>query len=275
VNPETPGTGPRRWKILKLAVLGFLVFSCVVFALMAVVNLVSLGQAQAMGRRLESRFGGQAGFVPRPDGRIEADRLRSFLVVRRELMVSCPFMRQMPANLGAILHRAGDPNRSVRERLAAAQQDWEITLDTGWQVGAFFKARDQTLWMRHMSLGEYSYIYVLAYARQLGSGSEHATLFGAPALAPHQREVMIRILDNQVAEARSLETKTGFSTELETELRALRNDPDRLPWQDGLPEPTRLSLEPFRSELDEVFCEASIALELRRHPELPRRPFGD
>ncbi len=48
------------------------------------------------------------------------------------------------------------------------------------------------------------------------------------------------------------------------ELVALQNDPRRRPFQDGLPPALAGSLEPFREDLERLFCPATCELDLMR-----------
>ena len=46
------------------------------------------------------------------------------------------------------------------------------------------------------------------------------------------------------------------------ELDALTRDPERIPFQDGLPPELEASLRPYREELERVFCSATGELEI-------------
>jgi hypothetical protein len=54
-------------------------------------------------------------------------------------------------------------------------------------------------------------------------------------------------------------------TALEEEIAAVQSDRDRLPWQDGLPAAIEGSYGPFRDRLDQLFCPASVGIELLRN----------
>ena len=54
----------------------------------------------------------------------------------------------------------------------------------------------------------------------------------------------------------------GSVAVLAAEVRALQDDPSRIPWQDGLPPEIAAALLPFREALDLVYCGSTPPLEL-------------
>jgi len=256
-------------------VVGAVAVSCATLALFAAINAVTLRQANEIGTRLEARFGSLDTFVPSPDGRIPEDRMRAFLVVRRELTVPCADLREIPDNLAAIVSRAAEPGRSVSSRFKSASQDFEHAMQLGWYVGVFFKVRDQTLWMRRMGLAEYSYIYVLAYKDQLQTVPARDGRFSGTSIEARPRELLITLMERQHTCAQESAETSDFAAALAEEILTLRADDTRIPWQDGCPDPLRESIEPFRNELDAAFCEASTTLELRHHQGRAGSPFGE
>jgi hypothetical protein len=56
----------------------------------------------------------------------------------------------------------------------------------------------------------------------------------------------------------------GWRTRVEDELRRLEEDRRRIPWQDGLPDAIRVSLEPYRAVLEQTYSPAANPFELGR-----------
>ena len=48
------------------------------------------------------------------------------------------------------------------------------------------------------------------------------------------------------------------------EIAALQDDPFRVPWQDGLPDPIAVSLEPYRAQLEASYDPRTDEFELAR-----------
>jgi hypothetical protein len=77
--------------------------------------------------------------------------------------------------------------------------------------------------------------------------------------------LMLPVLRNQIAD---LDEAPGGAADgvwrdaLAAEIRAMQADPQRLPWQDGLPTVIENSLQPFRERLETSYSDACNALEM-------------
>lgn len=132
-------------------------------------------------------------------------------------------------------------------------------------MGELFERRNQLLLGAGMGLGEYTHLYLVAYRGQL-TDDRHRTgiLDGSPVNA-RIHSVVEAMLGRQLDAARAAGQSEDWITLLESEHTALAADATRIPWQDGLPEPTRTSLEPFRDRLDGAFCGSATEVELLRN----------
>jgi len=130
-----------------------------------------LGIRWAAGRAIESRtvlaerFDTQATFTPSSDGTIPPGRMTRFLSVRDKLFPFCdsltaiqePFarMEQLAAADGA----EQPLDKTLREGLAAVKGTFKL----GRLLAQFETTRNESLLENDMGLGEYTWIYVIAY----------------------------------------------------------------------------------------------------------------
>jgi hypothetical protein len=153
------------------------------------------------------------------------------------------------------------------------------------EIADFYRTRNEQLLAHEMGLGEYYYIYCLAYYAWLGksvadgppfrlvSGEDHSEGVDEfdvreerrERILSHARSALLPMLRNQLARLEEQdpgEDARIWRQSLKAEIAALEADPYRLPWRDGLPEPLQTSLGPFRSRLEESYSATCNALEL-------------
>jgi hypothetical protein len=214
---------------------------------------------------LEQRFGPQDAYTPSPDGAVAPERLRAFLTVRRALWPVCEEFQNTATALRQL--EALDDQQDV-SRIDAIRQAWRVTgqmMGMGSRMGRLFEIRNQALVDAGMGLGEYSYIYVIAYHYQLVHSTADTILFEDRPVNPRIGAALRAMLHRQRSD---LEAAGGPSRPVEVlgiELQRLEQDPDRLPWQDGLPASIEDSVRPYRDELASVFCPPITELELRQN----------
>jgi hypothetical protein len=138
------------------------------------------------------------------------------------------------------------------------------------QTAEFMRARNAALEHEGLGMGEYTYIYVTAYYAALGHSPADGKGRGSPEeLAGRWRPAEART--TFLAQLRGLRESLGHEAgaddatwvaALEAEIEALEADSRRAPWQDGLPEPIRASVEPYRERLDSTYNPATNPFEL-------------
>jgi hypothetical protein len=133
-------------------------------------------------------------------------------------------------------------------------------LRVGRDFGDYVTARNEALLAQEMGLGEYTWIYVVAYHSWLGhppvkaiEGRSRKNVFHDRVL-PQVREMIRRHL----AGAAGSPTAVAWRSELE----ALDDVRERIPFEDGLPRELEDSLEPFRDELERLACPAASELDV-------------
>ncbi len=226
---------------------------------------------------LDEKYGQQDEFTPAVDGAVSPDRMEIFLKVREKVMELCAEFEQTDGQFKRLDELHDDASKT--EILGEFFSLTKTVLNMGPMMGEFFSARNGALLAAGMGRGEYTYIYVLAYRDRLrppvGGNSESQQLHSQPN--ERVRRVLTQMLRNQLA-ALEVQISTAGDTTLADirrvllgELSKLENDPHRIPWQDNLPPAVAASLEPYRLQLDGLFCEHTVALEFTQNR---RRFFG-
>jgi len=222
-------------------------------------------------RELEARFGSPRDWVPPLDGTIAADRVEAFLDARERL--SAP-RQELDRLLAALDAPEGD------QTLPGAIRALEAGASIGPAVGDYLAARDRVLLEVGMGLGEWTWIDVLVYHAWRGEPIR-------PPEEPRSGDGRVQVhvggdlsAEGGVRQARgdvyammrnlrdALEAAGGgdpdWRDEVELEMARLRDDPSRLPWQDGLPERIAASFEPYGERLEATFSARAAVFDLVR-----------
>jgi hypothetical protein len=221
---------------------------------------------------LDERFGKPSEFTPPDDGAIPPARIEAFLAVRE---ATGPARAAIAGIFGRF------PTREEAEALD--KKPFTEKLVTGFGIARtgmglptaiadFFQIRDEALVAQEMGMGEYSYIYTLAYHSWLGHDPADAPLREHPeGSAPVPAGVQWRIQTDLVAmlenQAASLPTDApqAWRDRLAAEIAALKEDRSRVPWQGDVPETVAASLEPYRARLEASYTPATNLFELARN----------
>jgi hypothetical protein len=132
-----------------------------------------------------------------------------------------------------------------------------------WIFGEIERTRNRALVGNGMGLGEYSYIFVMAYHDQIVDPSDEAVLFGSSAANARVRAGLRGMIERQLRAAEAQDPPVeDLVGAISAELAALDADDGRVPWQDGLPEPIAASFEGFRDRLDATYSTAAAEFEL-------------
>jgi hypothetical protein len=213
-------------------------------------------------QELEQRFGTQGSYSPAIDGSIPAARIEAFLVVRSELADVCSEMTASFTQMKSMERFDDQDEVSKREVMFEALKTVRSALGLGPAMGSFFETRNQALLEAEMGLGEYTYIYAMAFHRQLQEENEFEEFLGEDPINFRVNDALIEMLKLQLLACRESAADSAVIDLLEAEIDALQDDYHRIPWQDGLPEPIAGSLAPFQTRLDESFCRAVTAIDL-------------
>ena len=148
-------------------------------------------------------------------------------------------------------------------------------------IGVYLQARDRALLERGMSVGEYVYLYTLAYHSWLGhepgEGAEVRSepegvridafdddaLFGDAAVRRRYRRHVLGMLARQGdTAANAPQPDEAWLAALREESHRMEVDPGRVLWRDSVPPAIEASLSPFRRRLEATWSAPANRLEL-------------
>lgn len=248
-------------------------------------------EAEASQDYLEKRFGEVRDFTPDPGGRITPDQIEAFLTVRDSMLA-------VRMDIEETLDRITGDVEALEDE-ARDGKFWQILgiVRSGMgaipQFAAFYRVRNEALIVNDLSLGEYYYLYVLAYYAWLGKSPEDGPEFNMMGdqetyrfswgdeeeqeeyeedvyedrryrmvrkarqlVLPMMRRMLEKVEDDPYG------VDAAWRRSLAAEIEAMREDRDRLPWEDGVPRIIASSLEGFRYELEESYNAYLNPLEL-------------
>lgn len=255
----------KTWGCLKQTAIGCGLLIVLAIAFPIVMGLMVMSPFnRAIDARLsiEERFGPQDAYVPPSSGAPSADRIEVFLEIRRSLAGPCVDLTAAERQVEKM--ESYDHEDSV-DRVEVIKEAFSLTksmMGIGPVMGRLYEIRNQSLLDAGMGLGEFTYIFVVAYADRLPATSDSNRLFGPAPTNRRIRRALRSMLQNQLE---ALQSQGGGEAEiaaLEAEIAAMEVDEDRLPWRDGMPSTIEDALAPYRAELDELYCPAMAPLEL-------------
>ena len=229
-------------------------------------------QAIDQQEQLEQRFGPDDAFVPWRDGAVPAERMESFLAVREataeprvkiaQFFAMLPESRQEQQQLD---------DSSFLEKLRFAMRVGSAGVGMAENTAAFLRARNSALEHQGLGMGEYTYIYVTSYYGVLGRSpaDDEETRREPDSQARSGRWTTPEARSTFLAQLRGLRDSLGsepdaaeWGAALSAEIDALESDSRRTPWQDGVPEAIRASIEPYRERLAATYDPATNPFEL-------------
>lgn len=232
---------------------------------------------------LEERYGKMREYSPEPDGTILPDRIEVFLEVREAYVQE---REKMEKTLSTLSSQGDRPEIEVKR---PGNVLYMIRTGVGLipQIAAFFKSRNQALLDAEMGLGEYYYLYIVAYYSWLGKPPEDGPPFRISGdderddfweedeedvremrgerIRRRINRLILSMLRNQLdklSEGAPAEVPDSWRKALEAEIEVMESDKYRLPWQDELPDALESSLWSFRDRLEASYSPMANALEV-------------
>jgi len=233
---------------------------------------------------LTERYGEIREFCPDPDGSIGPSRIEAFLSIREAFT---PFQEKLEISMRELQDKAGQSEVEVKKPKNVFEM---VKLGFGLipQIAEFLKFRNQALLDAEMGMGEYYYIYAISYFSWLGKLPEDGPDFEVMGpedsesrwgemdkeeIIEERRDSMLRrlhrtllpMLQNQLEKlvaTGASETLSEWRGLLEAEIQAMEEDRFRLPWEDGLPDVIKASLEPYRDRLEQSYNAMTNPFEL-------------
>ena len=233
---------------------------------------------------LTERYGEIRDFCPEPEGAIGPSQIEAFLSVRDAF---APFREKLEISMQGLQDRAGKSEVEVKKPKNVFEM---VKLGFGLvpQIAEFLKFRNESLLDAKMGMGEYYYIYAIAYFSWLGklpedgpdlevTGEEDRGVrldeMDIEEIREERRDSMLRRLhrtllpmlqnQNEKLMARgSSYTQSEWRDLLKAEIQAMEEDRFRLPWEDGLPDVIRASLDPYRDRFEQSYNVMTNPFEL-------------
>ena len=214
---------------------------------------------------LEEEFGTPEDYVPPVDG-LTADRILRFLAVREGVLALCDDFEGLAADFRRMdeLDR-GEEKPSTGEVLKGVGNIMGTVMQLPGLLGKLSAERNELLLANRMSLGEYIWIYVLAYHSWLGYepntsfDDEHEGSFSAKEI------VLIRRMMNGHADALDAAGRAAEARLWREEAGRLKRSAGGTPFATGdLPREITGALGPYRGKFQASFCPAMAGLDLTR-----------
>lgn len=219
-------------------------------------------------KAIDERFGAVAEFVPWPDGAVPAARMEAFLAVREALTPERERLAELFEALPMDPEQAQELDRQpFPEKMRSVFKITRTAFGLGGEMGDFFELRNRALLDQGIGMGEYTYIYALAFHSWLGQPLDEGPAdMQMPVASTRVRRNLRSMLQNQLA---ALDEDPGvdpiWRETLAAEIEVLESSPRRLPWEDGLPAALAASLEPYRERLAASYNPTTNPFELARN----------
>jgi len=258
--------GENKYGCLKNTAIGcgvLLVVAIAIFFIGGYSLMRPFSEAVDVRSELEEEYGALEAFVPAKSGAVPPDRMAVFLQVRRELAESCVEFARVEEQFLKMEEFDDQEEVSRTEVLMEAFKTTRSAIGMGPLMGRFFTTRNRALLEAKMGMGEFTYVWVVSNHDRILNPHDESELFGRGLLNSRVRGGLLAMLVNQ---RDALGREQGVPPEeialLEAEIDAMESDGRRVLWQDGLPPAIAESIEPYRQELDELYCGSTAPLEL-------------
>ena len=255
----------KSWGCLKQTAIGCGVSIVIAVAILLVMTFMMMSpfnRAVDARHAIEEHFGPQEAYVPPASGAPSADRIEVFLEVRRTLGEPCADLSSAEQQVQKLESFDGHDEVNRMDVLKQALSTTKSMMGVGPVIARLYEIRNQSLLDAGMGLGEFTYIFAVAYRDRLLDPPQSNRLFGPTPTNRRVRKALLSMVENQLAVLRSEGGSEAEIAALETEIAALQADEGRIPWQDGTPPAISEALVPYRAELDALYCPAMAPLEL-------------
>ncbi len=211
---------------------------------------------------LDREFGEIDIFTPAIDGSVADDRVSAFLTVREALTAAHAEIEEADNEMGDFEKLAEGEEPPLRQTLPAVFRMTRTMMGLPWIFGEIERTRNRALVEAGMGLGEYTYIYSMAYHDEMVAPESAPNLFAASAVNSRVRADLRGMIERQLAAARAEGAEEELVAVLAAERDALEADDRRIPWQDGVPDQISASFAAHRERLDATYSAAAAEFEL-------------
>jgi len=288
VTPQQSSSTTKKWLIgcgIGCGALVIIIAILIASGFFFFKNIVDeFKDTEALMDTLTERYGRIKDFCPNPDGTISSYRIEAFLDAREAFSS----IREKIARTFATLSEEEEAIEIERTKPRNVLTMIRLGFGVVPQIAEFIKSRNQALLDFEMGIGEYYYIYVIAFYSWLGKPPEDGPEFQIRGpdedrgpfrywdredFEGNRREWMLRgihrmilpMLRNQLDKLEEREAAVlpeEWRQTLAAEVKAMETDRERLPWQDGVPPAIEESLRPYKSRLEASYLSMTNPLEL-------------
>jgi hypothetical protein len=217
-------------------------------------------------QELVTAHGQREDFAPDAAG-LRPERLEKFIAVRRALMALCADLSDIGRSMRRMENLEKDGEEpSKAEAFHAVGDVMGAVFGLAGKIGRFAEVRNEALMAQDMGLGEYIWIYTLAYHSWLGYPPN--TSFDPKEnqqLDPADQRLLLdfaRRYGTALAAADRIAEAEAWAAEAD---RLERTAAGGAPWAGGeLPAALAADLAPYRTELEELYCPAAASFEFSR-----------
>jgi TonB family protein len=232
-----------------------------------------LQEASSSRREIAAAYGAADSFVPSPSGAISPERMEAFLSVREALKAAQGRLAVALSKLD--FERMTRRNQSFGEALRTLSELGDLLAP----VGDYVARRNRALLEKQMGLGEYAYIYSIAYHSWLGhlpeegpailgrlrlrNGGRHSgdsEAFSPEAIRWQYRRLITRLLRNQLDGLKA--DPRDWRDTVRQEIGRIEANSERVAWQDNLPPAVEACLKPYRGRLEATYSASTNCFEL-------------
>lgn len=250
----------RRGLLLTALVIVFVIASGFYFL------TAGVRSAKRVEQTLIDRFDWAENYTPAISGLIEPQRIEAFIRVREAVQPRCEDYQAVLTSIGELEKLDSDEEQPASEAASTGFQAMKSAFSAGPRMLEFSTTRNQALLAEDMGLGEYFYIYLTAYGKQLAN--EANSDFSATEeayISDRTREEFAQILTNQLQALQASELAVSYpdlETDLQMEIDALKNVGYTSPWPNGPIGKARESLAPYQQQLAGLYCSGIVRIEL-------------
>jgi hypothetical protein len=250
------------WRLLTIATVVFLLVAAVSFL------LAPMREAKKLEQSLNDRFGSANEYTPAVDGTLSAQQIESFIRIRQALRPECHDYEKVLNSLVDLASLDSDEEISDKEKASRGIAGFKGLFSAAPNMVEFMEARNSALLAEEMGLGEYLYLYVAAYSKKLAHSDESPyAQVQETDISPRARSDFMQIIESQLLAIEASDpfpTKQVLTRTLSAEIEALQKDDDRSPWPNGPAETTAESLSAWTDQLDTLYCDGMVRLELQQ-----------
>ena len=257
----------RGWRYLTIATIVFFLVAGIWFL------MLPIQQSKKLEHSVIDRFGSATRYVPSADGVVQPDRLEGFIRVRQAVQANCKTFQKIMDNVIKLETLESDPNLPGSQKVSEGFESLKSIFSAAPTFLEFMDVRNSALLAEEMGLGEYIYIYLVAYGELLALEPQGRYVDQEEAyLSPRARREYAQILGNQLAALQTGQwdqdaSAVALSAELQAEMAALEDGSHSSPWPAGPPAKTAESLAPYRDQLSALYCEGTVQVEiLQKNP---------